>query len=474
MTQYSNGLVVASRQEAAQAGAEILKRGGNATDAAVATAFALAVTDPANCGLSGFGGMVIRHPLSATISQVDFNTAPVAAFDLDKARSVNRSGPFLCGGMGVSVPTMIPGLATAHRQFGRLPFGQLIEPAVALAEEGFIVNADLASHITWALANMPVLSPMFHQVFCPGGKVLQAGDRLRQPALAKTLRQIALNGAMAMWQGAIVAAITRCVAEFGGLLTEEDVRSAQPSVEAAIPTKFAGATVYGHAKAISGYGILSEALDELNISRLGANRSADYVTEIVRALTEGWSTRLRKATNIALAQHTTHLCSADAEGGLASLTFTNGPLWFGSGLVVPETGIVLNAGANLTSRLSDGSVIALNNISPVLIAGRANDWHAVGTPGGYHIPATVMLAIVDLLCYDMPLAAALAQPRFSVRPGIGLEMERDRRSQLPDVNPTQLVQNEEYYGPATGISMQPSGNVTPAVDPRFITGCAMA
>lgn len=468
------GIVVASHQAAADAGTEVLRSGGNAIDAAVAAAATLVVADPANCGVAGFGGfMVVDQPSGHGAMRVDFNTAVPAQFEPALLRQAGHAGPFVHGGPSVSIPAVVPGLATAHRAFGRLPFSDLFEPAVTLAGDGLAVGSDLGRSLAWVAKQHGGLSREFKAVFFRNDQPLRAGDRLVQPELAASLEYIARHGEEAWRSGPLVEAICDCVSAEGGALSPADFARAAADVAEAERTSFDDAVVYGPTRLGSGYDILSQSLSRLQDRDFGGNRGVDYAHEIAAALRAAWDgRRARWSLLIAESQHTNHFCTADAEGMLVSCTFTHGPLWFGSGLVVPGTGMVLNCGANLFARQrTDGSFFPLTNLTPVIVACADGSRHAIGSPGGIRIPAVVLQSVLDLVRYKIPLPEALPLPRVSVDFDGNLEAEPPLAQRLHGAKPIRV---SDYYGPASGISLAPEGPSVAARDPRFTSAWGAA
>lgn len=460
------GMAVAANRAAADAGADMLRAGGNAVDAAVAVAAALSVTDPANCGLAGYGGfMVVDRPGGGGAIGIDFNTAAPAAFRPDGFDQAGRSGPFRQGAASVSLPAVLPGLAAAHRALGSLPFADLLAPAVELAAGGFPVGRDLARGLAWAAERHGGLSAEFRAIFFRDGEPLKAGERLTQPDLAASLGHVARFGDAGWRSGPLVEAICGLVASEGGSLSQADFAAAEPVVGAVETTRFDDAVVHGPARCGSGLDILCRSLEDLLDRDLGDNRGAAYARELAAALRAGWQEREAGWSPAARgSQHTSHFCTADADGMLVSCTFTHGPLWFGSGLVAPGTGLVLNCGANLIARRrADGALRPLANLAPVIVACGDGSRHAIGSPGGYRIPAVVLQAVVDLVRYRLPLAQALPLPRVSVDAAGRLEAEPPLAASLGAAP----IPAADYYGPASALSVTPDGCAVAACDPRF-------
>jgi gamma-glutamyltranspeptidase/glutathione hydrolase len=225
----SRGMIVSVSAPASEVGRDVLLDGGNAVDAAVATAFALAVTFP-EAGNVGGGGFMLIHPGRASRGPseplvIDYRETAPAAATRDMFAGDNRPTSHLL----VGTPGTVRGLALAHAQFGTLPWKRLVEPAVRLARDGFEIDADLAKALNEALAKAEPF-PEFLRVYGkPRGAgdsspvEWRAGDRLTQPDLARTLRLIADQGESAFYQGPVAAAAVATVREGGGILTEQDL-----------------------------------------------------------------------------------------------------------------------------------------------------------------------------------------------------------------------------------------------------------
>jgi gamma-glutamyltranspeptidase / glutathione hydrolase len=221
-------------------------------------------------------------------------------------------------------------------------------------------------------------------------------------------------------------------------------------------------------------GVLITALAATGCEQWPATRDAAYIRRVADALREAWQLRRAEARPMVASaqrtQHTTHLCTADADENLVSLTFTHGPLWFGSGIAVPGTGIILNCGANLL--VHDNRThrpVARTNMAPVVAHASDGTRHTLGTPGGHRIPATVMTALIDVLASGTSLSDALARPRISTSMHGDLEIEEALSAAAPGAR---IMRSEEFYGPASGITLTPDGQMLGARDPRF--HCAVA
>lgn len=465
---YHSG-VVASQSEAAEAGAEVLAKGGNAMDAAVATAFALSVVDPANCGLAGHGGALVFRPRkNSAVVQVDFNTRCPKKFNREQFAHAAESGQTVRGGLGISVPAAALGLLEAHRRYGRLSLDLVAGPAIKLAESGFRVSRDLARALQWAQREHGALNDEFLRIFGAYDSPLSEGSVCVQKDLARTLRALAVDSDTVFRDGWIADAVISSAQEHGGCLVADDLRDYLAVVKDAAAVTYQKATVHGAAETHSGFTVLSIALNVLNSIDIGRSRSRAYIDTVTSALRDGWRYRCSlgmPAVSPTSGQHTTHLCAADGDGGLASLTFTHGPLWFGSGIVAKGTGLVINSGASLLQPMKpDGELVALHYLTPVIVEHPNGAVHAIGSPGGHRIPSIVLQAIVDVVHYGTPLSDALMFPRVSVDANGGTESEGTLGAMSDD---STIVGRAQYYGPSTGLTVMPNGELIEALDPRF-------
>ena len=228
------GMVVSAHPLASEAGLAMLKKGGNAVDAAVATAFAISVVEPFSAGIGGGGFLLLHSGQTGEIKALDFRErAPLRAtrnMYLDEQGKV-RAGASVNGYLAAAVPGTVAGLAQVHRRYGKLPWREVVAPAIGLADEGFIVS----SVRTWRFAlisatrtNIILNNPAARQIFAPNGVLFGSGDRLTQRDLARTLRAIAQNP-QNFYTGAIARTIADDMARNGGLITLEDLKSYQPT-----------------------------------------------------------------------------------------------------------------------------------------------------------------------------------------------------------------------------------------------------
>ncbi len=236
----AHGMVAASHPDAAAAGAAILRAGGNAVDAAVATAFALSVVDPSQTGLGGGGGMVVwQHDARAT-DAIDFyaRTGADSGWAVTDTAAARRP----INGRAAGIPGAVAGLLLAHERWGRLPRSQVMAPAIALARDGFVVSPLLARTTASSRAKLAADSAAA-ALFLPGGRALRPGERLVQPELARTLEAIAAGGTAAFYDGAIAARTVAAMRERGSVVTVEDFRDYRVTPKRPLCTPWRGYTM---------------------------------------------------------------------------------------------------------------------------------------------------------------------------------------------------------------------------------------
>jgi len=462
-----NGVVVSVSELASDVGVSILKRGGNAVDAAVATAFTLAVTYPA-AGNIGGGGFMLVHPAPGEGEPVTFvyrETAPAAAFPTmftkEDTQYMHKS---------VAVPGTVRGFALAHQRFGTLPWSQLLLPAVALARDGFLIDRNLADLMNTYLTAAPQHAE-FQRVFGkPGGGLWTAGDRLIQRDLAPTLQLLADKGPDAFYKGPIADAIVAEMVRGKGLITAEDLARYQAIECKPWTTRYRGTyDVYVPPPPSAGVCLLEELdiLETFDLKAWGrwspttlhvmaeAMRRAncdrarylgdpafvqvpsklttpEYGHQLAKAIDLHKATRSNElAGDVPLAHEgtdTTHFSIIDHRGMAVANTYTLERLW-GSRIVVKNMGFLLNNnmfGFNLFPGLTDTNgvigtspnIIApgkrpVSSQTPTIVAQDGRVKLVTGSPGTRAIPNTIACLLVSLLDYQMPIQTTIEAPRLS-------------------------------------------------------------
>ncbi|MEG4217278.1 gamma-glutamyltransferase [Microcoleus sp. Pol14C6] len=470
------GMAVSAHPLASAAGLALLQQGGNAVDAAAATALAISVVEPFSAGIGGGGFLLLRRAETGTVQALDFRErAPKrAARDmyLDKQGKV-RPRASRDGHLAAGIPGTVAGLYTVHREYGKLPWAQVVAPAIALAEKGFPVSSRFTT-ATERRQDVLKKNRAAREVFTRGGILYQPGELLVQRDLARTLRQIAENP-QSFYTGDIARAIAADMAKNGGLITLEDLKNYTPIWRNPVCGNFRTYEICAMSPPSSGGVHLLQILNILgdtDLKRLGrqspdtlhllaesmriayADRAQylgdpDFVSVPVKALTSSNYGKLRRS-QIQMSKarpssevkavdaetlnrllwespETTHLTVVDKERNVVSLTFTvNGG--FGAGAVAAGTGILLNnemddfAAApgvpNLSSGLVGGEANSiaprktpLSSMTPVIVTENGKFRLAAGAPGGSTIITTVLQIVLNVLVYDMNVGDAVSAPR---------------------------------------------------------------
>ena len=458
-----HGMVVSVSAPGSDVGLAILKRGGNAVDAAVATAFALAVTFPA-AGNTGGGGFMLIHPAGQEKPVViDYReTAPAAA---NKTMFSKKDGLF--GHKVVGVPGTVRGLALAHKRFGKLPWKEVVLPAVNLARDGFLIDKSLARSLNKVLKEAKGFTEL-QRVFGKKDGQWKEGDRLIQPDLAATLQRLADEGPEAFYQGKIADQIVAEMKAGGGLITKEDLAGYRAQARTPIHGQYRGYDVFGNPPPSSGgtcLVLMLNILEQFDLKKMGrwSPETMHLMTEAMRrafcdrarhlgdpAFTEiptyltskdhakklAASIDLRKATPSAeLARdipltnesdNTTHFSVIDKDGMAVANTYTL-EAGYGSRVVVKGAGFLLNNEMmdfnwfpGITDRKgrigTKPNLIApgkrmLSSQTPTIVAKNGKVVLVTGSPGGRTIINTVLCIVVNVLDFGMPIDEAVAAPR---------------------------------------------------------------
>jgi len=461
------GMVVSAAPEASKAGAEILAAGGNAIDAAVATAFALAVVYPQAGNLAGGGFLVARSP-DGTVRALDFReTAPARAgrdmFLGHDGRPVPKASTNTA--LAVATPGSVRGYAEAHRRLGRLPWEKVVAPAERLAREGFRVSVGLSRDLAESRELLTRWEETRRLLF-PRGEPLAGGALLRQPELASTLARIAREGPEAFHRGDVAARLVAFVQSHGGVLSQEDLAGYAPVWRVPEEIRYGRLVVHAMPLPSSAGQILRSVLAQLEVARgLARGLDADSYHLLLEAERRAYADRNRwlgdgdcsvvplgeilaparlaalgasidparatPSTSVGASlpresEETTHLSVATPDGGAVSLTTTlNGS--FGNGAIVPGLGVLLNnemddfaiapGVANLYG-LVQASVNEvrpgarpLSSMSPVIVEEEGRPLLILGSPGGSTIPTTVLQVLLRATGGES-LASAVAAPRL--------------------------------------------------------------
>jgi gamma-glutamyltranspeptidase/glutathione hydrolase len=466
--QRATGLVVADSELASQAGMEILKRGGNAVDAAVATAFVLAVVDQASSGLGGGGFMVVYDAKERRAHALDFReTAPEGARPELYSRNGKPSRDLsLTGALAVAVPGEVAGLLQASKRFGTLPLKELLAPAIRYATEGFRLDETLRYAIDRQQGAMKKF-PDLARIYMPKGEVPSEGESIRQPELGETLKAIAANGAGSFYQGWIADAITETIKKEGGTLGVEELRQYKAvwreplvgsyrkrSVITMPPPSSGGVAILQMLNVLEGHQLrklphnsptylhlLTEVLKHAFADRAQYLGDPDFVNApIAKLISKEYAAWIRGRISPAKtqpakfyglthfkAEHggTTHFSVIDRNGNAVACTLSVNTR-FGSKLLVAKTGVVMNNTMDDFAIHPTGNVYGLvgneanslqpkkrplSSMSPTIILRGDRPELIVGAAGGPRIISATLQTILNVIDYGMPVDKAVNAPR---------------------------------------------------------------
>ncbi len=467
------GMVVAQEKLAAQVGADILRQGGNAVDAAVATGFALAVTYPRAGNIGGGGFMVIHSAERNEAIAIDYReTAPAAITrdiflgadgkpDGDKSRN---------SALGIGVPGTVAGLALALEKYGsgKFTLAQILKPSIDLAQNGFVVADDMADTLSDMYRRMSRWPNPAKALSRDDGAQLREGDRLVQADLAATLTAIADQGPGGFYEGPVAEKLAAAVGKAGGIMTVDDLKSYQAVIRTPVRGSYRGYDIVSMPLPSSGGTVLLETLNILEgfpmsdmkqgsapslhvmieaMKRAYADRARylgdpAFVNAPVNVLiTKEYAARQRASIDMDRATpavdvlaasparegaNTTHYSVVDSAGNAVSNTYTlNFP--YGVGLVAEGTGVLLNnelddftaapGAANafglvgFEANLPGPGKRPLSSMSPTIVLKDGKPVLVTGTPGGSRIISAVLQVVVNVLDYRMDVAAAVAALR---------------------------------------------------------------
>ena len=523
----ASGMVVSQNEIASHIGADILGKGGNAVDAAVATAFALAVVLPRAGNLGGDGFMLVHLAKEHRTLVIDYRgVAPKAAkLDMFVAPDGKQRSDATRGYRAAAVPGTVAGLFLAQSKYGNLKWPAVLQPAVDLAERGVALSHDEAWVLHWGRDRLQESAESRAVFFKAGGGDFGPGDVLRQTNLAWSLKQIQQGGADAFYRGSVARKIVDDMAAHGGLIAADDLADYRAIERAPLVGSYRGLSVYTTPPASAGGVTLIEMLNiletrDLKATGLGSAAelhllaealklgSADRYshlgdTAFVKAPLRGLTSKAYAAKQAALIQedrsipasalkpgdpipyespNTTHFSVADKDGNAVSNTFTLGAD-FGSGVAIAGAGFLLNnqmdnfAHAAALKAQQDGrppppNAMApgkrmLSTMTPTMVFKNEKPWLITGSPGGSTIIGTVLQIVVDVVDFGLNVGEASHQPRIH-------QLRSDELQVEPNFNPDTLaklkalghhVKVGETMGSAQSILIE-DGHFFGGADPR--------
>ena len=430
------GMVVAQAKSAAEAGVAVLDAGGNAIDAAVATALALASVEPWNSGLGGIGHALIHRAGEARADAVDFGPTAPAALDPSRFKLTGKVAADLFGWPAVEgdanihgplsfvIPSAVAGYAEMHRRWGKLPLAELAAPAIALARRGLPQDW----HTTLKIANSAAilrLYPESARVYLRDGlppiAPYQGGlGYFRQGRLPETLERLAQAGWRDFYEGDIAAAIAADVKQMGGVLSADDLRGCKARAVQAVDYSWRGRTLQLTGP-LTAAPTAADVLRQMD-GRFGKTPDAEWYVALARALKAAYARRLTSlgdAEPQAAESCTTHITVADADGTMVAMTTTLLSS-MGSRVVLPQTGVLMNNGVMWfdPSPRKPNSIAPgkrpLTNMFPIILRDGDKPWIAAGASGGRRIMASVLQLMSFVADFGMSPTAAAHQPRIDV------------------------------------------------------------
>ncbi|KAF9193210.1 hypothetical protein BGZ51_003959 [Haplosporangium sp. Z 767] len=459
-----NGAVAAEEIHCSEIGVDVLKEGGNAVDAAIASCLCIGTINSFSAGIGGGGFMAIRLP-NGTVEMIDFReTAPAGAHS-----TMFKHDPILAqtGGLSVAIPGEVRGLELAHKRHGKLPWKRLFAPAVKLAREGWAVGPELARRIQLAKELMET-QPDWSHVFASNGVALKEGQWIKRKALADTLEIVGKEGADAFYTGEIAQMIVDHVQKHGGILTMADMKAYKPLVKKPMVGYYQGLKVYTTPAPTSGPALIS-ILNILERYNIGMNKDGAGVDthRLVEAMKFGFAQRtelgdpdftdledkiqsmLSKDTasliraNISdtrtfpvayynphwgpIDNHgTTHLSTVDKDNMAVSLTSTVN-LLFGSKLMDPRSGVILNDEMDDFSIPGRANAFGLqpspynypepgkrplSSCVPTIVERDGRFEMALGGSGGSRILTAVLQTMLNVYNHGQNVMEAIENPRI--------------------------------------------------------------
>jgi len=514
------GMVATATPLATEIGLEILQQGGNAVDAAVAAAFALGVAEPNASGLGGGGFILIRFARTGETVYIDYReVAPGAArpdMYLDPDGRV-RPGSTTVGHLAVAVPGTLAGLHMALTRYGTMSLKQVMAPSISLAERGYTVTKTLSGMMQDNLDKLNRF-PAAAAIYTKRGLPYDPGSRLVLSDLAATYRLIASAGPTVFYEGEIADAIVAEVKRGGGIITKADLAGYRPKVRVPVRSTYRGYEIISSPPPSSGGTHVIQALNILEgydmaglgfqtpaalhvtieaLKRSFADRGRymadpDFVpVPVAGLLSKDYAAALRRTIDLNRASpsvapgnpepygksaNTSHISVVDREGNMVALTQTIN-YFFGSGVLVPGTGILLN------NEMDDfvpvpGSANSvqpgkrpLSSMAPTLVLREGRPFMTVGSPGATRIISALALIIMNIVDYKMDIQSAIEAPRIhAMTRDVFVEgrIPPDVRAALAAMGHPIVLRGpmDLYFGGAQGIVMAPNGVLFGGADPR--------
>jgi gamma-glutamyltranspeptidase/glutathione hydrolase len=480
----SRGFVAAGHPLTAEAGASVLRDGGNAVDAAVAAMLTSWAAEPLLSGPGAGGYLLVAGAGEDPVLLDFFVEAPGRGADaaarcalnpvevsFGDATQVFNGGPASCGAYGNPA-----GVCEAARRWGTMPLSELAAPAARLAREGVPLNAEQA-YVVNLLRGLLVATPEARDLFAPGGALLRAGDTFRSADLADAIEVLGAEGDRPFYEGDVAAAVADWLGARGGTLTRADLAAYRPVLREPVRARYRGRDVLTNPPPNAGGILLALALQ-----RLAQSDGAPSLTEIVAVMEAVQAHRTPEFTN-GLADpayvhdfvsthlgNTTHISVMDGEGRAASVTCTNGE---GSGVVVPGTGIHVNniMGEEDLSpagfHLAPPGTRMPSMMAPTVVLRGGEVEIVLGSAGSNRIRSAILQVIVGVVDHGMTAGEAVNAPRVHFEDGIVFAEPGVPVEELSGREVVRFRDRNLFFGGAQAVERHPdTGALSGAGDPR--------
>lgn len=512
INRHPRGIVVTSEHYASLVGADIFRKGGNVADVAVAVAYALAVVHPSSGNLAG-GGFALVH-MHDRSKVIDFREVAPKHLNRELWKNADATSRLY---LSTAVPGTVAGINVIHKRYAHLPLSVDMQPAINLAEKGFVLQPADLFFIKQGYKRKN-FSPAARRQFTINHRYLRAGDRLIQPDLANSLKLIAKQGNSGFYQGETAEKMVRYIQQHNGVLNLNDLKSYRAKILTPLTCSYRGLRVVATPPPSQGGFILCRLLQNFSTYHSSSKRSfysKNNVIKTVAAMQQSFAEasryigdpryspynaqsilnkRKKRHHHIALKAgvstegfHTTSFVVADGNGNAISITYSLND-FFGSGKMAPGTGFFLNDEVkDFDLSLTKSGINQLkpshapvSSMNPVMIFRHKHLFLALGTPGGSTIPTQEALVLKGLIDYDWSLKKALKQPRYhSSNKAIYLERlaKKSLRQQFHAWFARRLTLGSHYgfdaWGGMTIVHMSAEGRLRGAVDPRRPAGAVI-
>jgi len=439
------GIVVSQAKSAAEAGVAVLDAGGNAIDAAVATALALATVEPWNSGLGGIGFALVHRAGQPRADVVDFGPMAPRGLDTSRFKLTGRMKQDLFawpevqgdtnihGPLSFAIPSSTAGYAFMHERWGKLPLSEVIQPAIALAKRG--LPADWYTTIKVATsASVLRLYPESARIYLPDGLPPIAPYQgspgfFRLGNLPDTLERLGRAGLRDLYDGDVAVSIAADVKAMGGVLSLEDLRDCRATTRPATQIPWRGRTLQ-LTGGLTAAPTLMRVLERMAEAPYGTAPTPEWYVALARAMKAAYAERLAGLGDVEpTGTCTTHLTACDADGTMVAVTTTLLSS-MGSRVVLPTSGVLLNNGVMwFDPRPGQPNSIApgkrpLTNMLPVILMDGGRPWIAAGASGGRRILAAVLQTLTYAADFGMTLADAQHHPRIDVSSPDAVSVDR--------------------------------------------------